>query len=389
MFLLWKVVNDEGFLPLADVLCLPGRAEQECPCDPRGWSKSLTVSTALELRNVIRRFGTVVAVNDVSLNVSKGEFVTLLGPSGSGKTSTLRLVGGFENLDGGSILLNGQRIDHLPAYRRDTATIFQSGALFPHKTVAENVAYGLRMRNVPKDAIMKRISESLDIVRLKGFEARYPAQLSGGQKQRVALARSLAVRPAILLFDEPLSALDLSLRLQLRAEIKRLHDELKFTAIYVTHDQGEAMAMSSRVAVMNAGAIEQIDKPETVFHSPTSEFVYTFIGESCCLPVRVTSAGIEDKKGQTVGLRLGERLAEGECRIYVRPSRLRLISEAALLPNQLTARIHFIEFLGDLYRYHLKAGALELAADHAGSIGHGVGDEIEIGWRNEDMRVFR
>jgi len=349
----------------------------------------LTAEPALELRNALRRFGSVVAVNDVSLHVGKGEFVTLLGPSGSGKTSTLRLIGGFEELDGGAILLNGQRIDHLPAYQRDTATIFQSGALFPHKTVAENVAFGLRMRKVPKDEITRRIAEALDIVRLKGFEARYPAQLSGGQKQRVALARSLAVRPAVLLFDEPLSALDLSLRLQLRAEIKRLHDELKFTAIYVTHDQGEAMAMSSRVAVMNSGAIEQIDTPETVFHAPVSEFVYTFIGESCCLPLRITATGVEDRKGETLGLTLGERPGEGECRIYVRPSRLRLTGDAAALPNRLRARIHFIEFLGDVYRYHLKAGALELAADHAGPIGYAVGDVIDIGWRNEDARVFR
>ena len=337
----------------------------------------------------MRSFGPVVAVNNVSLSVARGEFVTLLGPSGSGKTSTLRLIGGFEELDNGVILIDGQRIDHLPPYQRDTATIFQSGALFPHKTVAENIAFGLRMRKVEKGEMARRISEALDIVRLKGFEARYPSQLSGGQKQRVALARSIAVRPAILLFDEPLSALDLSLRLQLRAEIKRLHDELKFSAIYVTHDQGEAMAMSSRVAVMNRGQIEQIDTPEKVFHAPASEFVYTFIGESCCMPVRITASSVEDKKGEKIALTLAPRPPEGECRLYVRPSRLKLLGEAAALPNRLNARIHFIEFLGDVYRYHLKAGGLELAADHAGSIGHKVGDMIDIGWRSEDMRVFR
>ena len=356
---------------------------------PAAGQAPVTETAALELQNVVRSFGSVVAVDNVSLCVGQGEFVTLLGPSGSGKTSTLRLIGGFEALDRGAIRIGGERIDHLPAYQRDTATIFQSGALFPHKTVAENVAYGLRMRKVPKDEMARRIAEALDIVRLRGFEERYPAQLSGGQKQRVALARSLAVRPAILLFDEPLSALDLSLRLQLRAEIKRLHDELKFSAIYVTHDQGEAMAMSSRVAVMNSGRIEQIDTPEKVFHAPASEFVYTFIGENCCLPVRITPAGVQDKKGDPVGLLLAERPAEGECRIYVRPSRLRLLGEAAPLPNRLSARIHFIEFLGDVYRYHMKAGALELAADHAGGAGLSVGDVIDIGWRTEDMKVFR
>jgi ABC-type Fe3+/spermidine/putrescine transport system ATPase subunit len=344
---------------------------------------------ALELRNAVRRFGSVVAVNDVSLSVARGEFLTLLGPSGSGKTSTLRLIGGFEDLDSGSILIDGQRIDHLPAYQRDTATIFQSGALFPHKTVAENVAYGLRMRKVPQPEMQKRIAEALEIVRLTGFEQRYPAQLSGGQKQRVALARSLAVRPAILLFDEPLSALDLSLRLQLRAEIKRLHDELRFTAIYVTHDQGEAMAMSSRVAVMNGGRIEQVDVPETIFHAPVSEFVFTFIGESCCLTVQSTGSGLQDKTGAAIGLRFAEPLPAGTSRVYVRPSRFRLAGESAAMPNRLSARVHFIEFLGDVYRYHMKAGALELAADHPGTMGLAVGDAIEVGWRNEDMRIFR
>jgi ABC-type Fe3+/spermidine/putrescine transport system ATPase subunit len=344
---------------------------------------------ALELQTAVRRFGPVTAVDGVSLAVAQGEFVTLLGPSGSGKTSTLRLIGGFEELDSGAILIGGQRIDHLPPYRRDTATIFQSGALFPHKTVTENVAYGLRMRKVPPPEMEKRIAEALDIVRLKGFENRYPAQLSGGQKQRVALARSLAVRPAILLFDEPLSALDLSLRLQLRAEIKRLHDELKFTAIYVTHDQGEAMAMSSRVAVMNSGRIEQIDTPETVFHAPASEFVYTFIGESCCLPVQVSPSGIADRTGEALALSLEKPLGEGSCRIYVRPSRLKIEGEAAALPNRLKARVQFVEFLGDVYRYHMKAGALELAADHSSAAGLKPGDLIAVGWRSEDMRVFR
>lgn len=365
------------------------RAFIPCTGKNENGAPKVTEAAALELQKVLRCFGPVVAVDNVSLTVAKGEFVTLLGPSGSGKTSTLRLIGGFEELDRGAILLGGQRIDHLPAYQRDTATIFQSGALFPHKTVAENVAYGLRMRKVAKDEMARRIAEALDIVRLKGFEDRYPAQLSGGQKQRVALARSLAVRPAILLFDEPLSALDLSLRLQLRAEIKRLHYELNFSAIYVTHDQGEAMAMSSRVAVMNRGRIEQIDTPETVFHAPSSEFVYTFIGESCCLPVRITPSGVKDKTGEAIALTLRDSPGEGDCRLYIRPSRLRLTGDAASLPNRLTARINFIEFLGDVYRYHLKAGALELAADHPGAIGSNVGDMVDIGWRCEDMRTFR
>jgi len=336
---------------------------------------------ALHLDRVRRTFGPVVAVDDVTLSVAKGEFVTLLGPSGSGKTSTLRLVGGFDQLDGGSIRIHGERIDHLPAYQRDTATIFQSGALFPHKTVAENVAFGLRMRKVGASEIADRVRQYLDIVRLSGFADRYPAQLSGGQKQRVALARSLAVRPAILLFDEPLSALDLSLRLQLRAEIKNLHDTLKFSAIYVTHDQGEAMAMSSRVAVMRNGAIEQIDTPQRIFNDPASEFVYTFIGESCCL--RVNNAN------QPIDITLENSLPAGEARLYVRPSRLRLGPQALTLPNRLKARVKFVEFLGDTNRYHLQAGGADLFADHAGEMAMAPGATVDLGWLTADMRVFQ
>jgi len=343
---------------------------------------------ALELQDVRRTYGPVVAVDNVSLTVAKGEFVTLLGPSGSGKTSTLRLVGGFDQLDGGAIRINGERTDHLPAYQRDTATIFQSGALFPHKTVAENVAFGLRMRKIAAAEITDRVKQYLDIVRLSGFSDRYPAQLSGGQKQRVALARSLVVRPAILLFDEPLSALDLSLRLQLRAEIKKLHDQLQFSAIYVTHDQGEAMAMSSRVAVMRNGAIEQIDTPEKIFHHPANEFVYTFIGESCCLAVSL-GPHPTDSDGEKIDLVLEGIHAPGNARLYIRPSRLRFGPDAASLPNKLKARVEFVEFLGNLNRYHLRAGGLEMSADDAGVARHRAGDDVEVGWLTHDMQVFR
>ena len=344
---------------------------------------------ALELERIRRKFGQVVAVDDVSITVDKGEFVTLLGPSGSGKTSTLRLIGGFEELDSGSIRIDGKRIDHLPPYQRDTATIFQSGALFPHKTVAENIAYGLRMRQVPKADMPARIRHALDIVRLAGYEDRYPNQLSGGQKQRVALARSLVVRPAILLFDEPLSALDLSLRLQLRTEIKRLHEEMGFSAIYVTHDQGEAMAMSSRVAVMNKGRIEQIDRPDQVFHAPANEFVYTFIGESCCLPVSFRDGKALDRAAMPLDLHLRQRPAEGDWRLYIRPSHWRLAEAAVQAENRLSARVQLVEFLGDVHRYHLQAGALEFFADDAGQRRYQPGDQIDVGWQSADMRAYQ
>jgi ABC-type Fe3+/spermidine/putrescine transport system ATPase subunit len=234
----------------------------------------------------------------------------------------------------------------------------------------------------------ERIPRALDIVRLKGFEERYPGQLSGGQKQRVALARSLVVQPAIVLFDEPLSALDLSLRLQLRGEIKRLHDEIGFSAIYVTHDQSEAMAMSNRVAVMNRGRIDQIDTPENIFHHPASEFVFNFIGESCCMAVRIGNGAVQDKQGNALGMQLAAAPAAGDWRLYVRPTRLRLGPAAESCDNRLSAQVSFVEFLGEIYRYHLKAGDLDLFADHAGRGGFDVGHRVTVGWQNADMAAF-
>ncbi|MDF2763153.1 MAG: cysA [Rhodospirillales bacterium] len=346
------------------------------------------MSPALELVHLSKRFGGVVAVDDVSFSVAQGEFLTLLGPSGSGKTTTQRLIGGFEQPDSGEIRIKGQRVDRLPPYRRDTATVFQSGALFPHKTVAENIAFGLRMRGVPAGEIGPRLKRALEVVRLGGFEDRYPAQLSGGQKQRVALARALVVEPAIVLFDEPLSALDLSLRLQLRGEIKGLHEELGFTAIYVTHDQSEAMAMSDRVAVMNAGRIEQIDRPENIFNRPANEFVYVFIGESCCLPLTVNGA-LRAPDGRPIDLSLARPLPEGAHRLYVRPKQLRIGSEAEVCENRILGRITFFEYLGDVYRYHVDVGGVGLFVDHAGMAPFGPGDQVLLGWSSRDMTVFQ
>jgi len=348
----------------------------------------MAVGAALEVENIRRAYGSVIAVDNVSFVVDRGEFVTLLGPSGSGKTTTLRLVGGFEKIQSGAIRINGERVDAEPPYRRDTATIFQSGALFPHKTVAENVSYGLERRKAPAAEIQERVKRILDIVHLDGMQERYPNQLSGGQKQRVALARSLVVQPAVLLFDEPLSALDLSLRLKLRAEIKRLHEELGFSAIYVTHDQGEAMAMSSRVAVMNHGRIEQIDRPERIFNDPANEFVYNFVGESCCMAVTIAGADISDGR-DPLDMHLEAGLPDGAWRLYVRPSRLKIDTDGRGGANRLKATIQFVEYLGDVFRYHLKAGALEIFADHPTRLGKERGDVVQLSWHNDDMKAFR
>ena len=240
----------------------------------------------LRLDNLVKKFpqrsgsGEFVAVNGVSLNIESGEFVTLLGPSGCGKTTTLRLIAGFEMPSSGRILLDGQDMTNLPPNKRDMALVFQNYALFPHMSVYDNVAYGLETRGMKRQAIKVQVDEALKVMGLAGLEDRRPNQLSGGQQQRVALARSLVMEPRILLFDEPLSNLDAKLRVQMRSEIHRLQRRLSITSIYVTHDQIEAMALSDRVVVMNAGIIEQMGTPEEIYRRPVTRFVADFIGRA-------------------------------------------------------------------------------------------------------------
>jgi ABC-type Fe3+/spermidine/putrescine transport system ATPase subunit len=234
----------------------------------------------VELVGVTKRFGTVAAVDALDLEVRPGEFLSLLGPSGCGKTTTLRLIAGFERPDEGEIRIGGRDVSALPPYKREVNTVFQSYALFPHLTVGENVAYGLKQRGLARRERRARASEMLELVRLSGFEARKPRQLSGGQQQRVALARALVMQPRVLLLDEPLGALDLKVRRELQIELKRIQEEIGITFVYVTHDQEEALAMSDRVAVMNAGRIEQLGAPREIYDRPATRFVADFIGET-------------------------------------------------------------------------------------------------------------
>ncbi len=234
----------------------------------------------VELRGVTKRFDDVVAVDNLDLGVYKGEFLSLLGPSGCGKTTTLRLIAGFERPDEGEILIDGSDVAALPPYRRNVNTVFQSYALFPHLTVIENVAYGLKQRGLGKQARHSKAMELLRLVKLEELAGRKPRQLSGGQQQRVALARALVLQPKVLLLDEPLGALDLKVRKELQIELKRIQSEIGITFVYVTHDQEEALAMSDRVAVMNVGRIEQLAPPGEIYDSPASEFVADFIGET-------------------------------------------------------------------------------------------------------------
>jgi len=248
---------------------------------------SATATAAVELRGVSKRFGSVVALREVDLTVEAGEFLTLLGPSGCGKTTLLRLIGGFDSPDTGSVWLSGTEVTAVPPYRRAVNTVFQNYALFPHLTVAENVSFGLKMQKAPKAEIAQRVAEALALVSLGGLEARKPHQLSGGQRQRVALARALVCRPKVLLLDEPLAALDAKLRHAMQLELKALQRKVGLTFIFVTHDQQEALAMSDRIALLNDGRIEQIGAAADIYTQPKTAFVADFIGRANLIEVQV------------------------------------------------------------------------------------------------------
>ena len=267
----------------------------------------MTKTYAVELQDVVKQFGDVVAVNHISLQIQDGEFFSLLGPSGCGKTTTLRMIAGFEMPTGGAIYIHGERQGYRPPNKRPVNTVFQNYALFPHMTVAENIAFGMEMQKIPKDEINRRVSEALDMVRLSNMASRKPKQLSGGQQQRIALARALVNRPKVLLLDEPLGALDLKLRKAMQIELKALQEEVGITFIYVTHDQEEALTMSDRIAVMNNGIVHQVGDPETIYEHPADRFVADFIGETNFIPVKIISLAPEI----VVALGSGEQVVAG------------------------------------------------------------------------------
>lgn len=254
---------------------------------------------AVRLDNISKVYGKSHAAREVDLLIGQGEFVTLLGASGSGKTTCLRMVGGFVQPSGGRILFDGEDITDVPAHRRNIGMVFQHYALFPHLTVAENIAFGLKVRRLPRAEVAARVRGALRLVRLDAFGERYPAQLSGGQKQRVALARAVVINPKVLLLDEPLGALDLKLREELQAEIKRVQGALGITAIFVTHDQGEALTMSDRIAIMRDGQVAQVGTPDDIYSRPRSRYVANFVGRTNFLPVTVE--GLSDQGLQVRG----------------------------------------------------------------------------------------
>lgn len=280
----------------------------------------------VEINNVNKEYGTNHVVKDLNIKIKKGEFLTLLGSSGCGKTTTLRMIAGFEEPTSGTILVEKQPVEEKEAYERDVNTVFQSYALFPHMTIADNIGYGLRMKRVPKEEIKKRVDEMLEMVQLVGFDKRYPKQLSGGQKQRVAIARALINRPKVLLLDEPLGALDLKLRKQMQLELKELQKKLGITFIYVTHDQEEALTMSDRIGIMHDGILEQLATPEEIYESPATRFVATFIGETnifdgCIREITDKKMNITIENGMIQGA--GEGFIQNELvSVSVRPEKV-------------------------------------------------------------------
>ncbi|MGH6816791.1 MAG: ABC transporter ATP-binding protein [Hyphomicrobiaceae bacterium] len=307
----------------------------------------------IAIEGVSRSFGSVQAVRDVTLDIGEGEFFTLLGPSGCGKTTLLRMIAGFTELDAGRIRVGADRIDTLAPHRRNIGMVFQNYAIFPNLTVAGNVAYGLKARKVPAGEIVERVAEALALVQLPNYGGRWPHQLSGGQLQRVALARALVIRPQILLLDEPLSNLDARLRIDMRGEIRDLQKGLGIAAVYVTHDQEEALAMSDRIAVMQAGRIVQIGRPEDIYHKPATRFVAEFMGITNMLPGTYTGAG-RVRVGATEFVVDGIAARDGEqLELCLRPEALLFVPlESAVPPGYvlIEATVTRTEFLGALTR---------------------------------------
>ena len=364
-----------------------------------------TAAVAIELAGVTKEFHsggeTVVAVRGIDLAIKQGEFFSMLGPSGCGKTTTMRMVAGFEEPTRGIVRLDGRDVTNVSPNKRDVNMVFQSYALFPHMDVNENVAFGLRRKNVPKAEITRRVAEMLEIVDLKGREKRRPRELSGGQQQRVALARALVNNPAALLLDEPLGALDLKLRQAMQVELKRIQREVGITFVYVTHDQSEALTMSDRIAVMNDGVIEQLGSPEEIYEHPNTRFVAGFIGTSNLLSGAMASQAdgcgvIDAGTGERIIVPLrGIAVTPGDqLELTVRPEKITLSAEPARLGCALRGTVSEVVYLGTSTSFTVatSAGAdMVVFQQNSSSVGKmpARGDEVWLSWDPEHSYLIR
>ena len=349
------------------------------------------MSHAVIIKNAVKKYGDFTAVNGISLNIEQGEFFTLLGPSGCGKTTLLRMIAGFNTVDGGEICFDQQVINTLPAHKRDIGMVFQNYAIFPHLNVADNVAYGLKARKVPKEQITPRVDEALRMVQIDQLKARQPNELSGGQQQRVALARAFVIEPGVLLMDEPLSNLDAKLRVQMRTTIKKLQRRLGITTIYVTHDQEEALAISDRIAVMKEGNIMQIGRPEEIYRKPANPFVANFIGVSNFVDCTVDG---QDPKAASVKLHDGYSFQmplrapySGEVILSARPEQL-FFSEKGI-----PGKVNLSVFLGDFIQYEvqLHTGQVLELNEYTKDVDSAKadGEEVHISFNPKQVSLYR
>jgi putative spermidine/putrescine transport system ATP-binding protein len=354
-----------------------------------------SIGAGIVLRDVVKTYGDFRAADCISLDIQPGEFITLLGPSGSGKTTLLNLIAGFQKLDGGEMHVDGAPIDHVPTHKRGFGMVFQSYALFPTMTVAQNVAFPLRMAGVDRTTAERRVAETLEIMRLSEHAAKTPSQMSGGQQQRVAIARAIVRRPRIVLMDEPLSALDRRLRESIQIEIRELHRAIGSTILFVTHDQGEALTMSDRIAVMDAGRIVQTGTPVDIYRHPQNRFVASFVGES-----NLIEAEIVQRRGATMALRnragyvfeadAGHGIDVGRATVLVRPERIAIADGPG--PHAMPVTVTSALFLGEILRIEARADSGETllirCMDAAGRTLPAAGERLHVSWGAADCWVL-
>ncbi|UXX84317.1 ABC transporter ATP-binding protein [Roseovarius pelagicus] len=328
--------------------------------------------SSVSLNNIVKRFGSFTAVHKANLEIPEGAFVTLLGPSGCGKTTNLRMIAGLLDPSEGEILIGGRRVNDVPIHKRNLGIVFQNYALFPHKTVADNIAFGLKYRDVPASEIPGKVQAALELVQLPDVGHRYPKELSGGQQQRIALARAIVIEPDVLLLDEPLSALDANLREDMRVELKRIQDQIGVTTVFVTHDQSEALAMSDHIVVMSAGRIEQVGAPEEVYNNPASEFVANFLGASNVLDAdcRALEAGgalLDTALFGDVPLPPAKSVrlsGPGPAKLVLRAEKLQVMKEGKAPEGMITApaTVETVDYQGQTVRYFVRVGDTQLQA---------------------------
>jgi spermidine/putrescine transport system ATP-binding protein len=386
--------------PADDRLSKGPSGAQAGTADPVTQGEGKVREAAVELDGVSKHFGEVVAVDALSLTIENGEFFSLLGPSGCGKTTSLRMIAGLEYPSAGVVRIFSEEMGFKPPNRRPVNTVFQSYALFPHMSVAQNVAFGLEMRKVPKDAAGKRVARALELVRLQGMEGRRPKELSGGQQQRVALARALVNEPKVLLLDEPLGALDLKLRQAMQFELKGLQKEIGITFVYVTHDQDEALTMSDRIGVMDQGRLLQVGSPEEIYERPADRFVADFIGDTSFLTGVVSAPGKVELDGGLQVLAAGDSERPGDrVALALRPERVTIHPPGATIEdslNRASGRVERRIYAGTTIEYEVSLmssspptpGTSLRVRDHTLGGGFQVGDEVVVAWAPEAARIL-